>query len=118
MKICRFNYFLKENEKLTFFTECKLKSITAFDILDTEGLLLASDRRLIFCKLIGEHPHLLQSYEYKYIASCHMKENEDGAYLYMKYNGDPVKITGLDKPAYEDILNCISTGDRVNYSSQ
>ena len=55
MKLCRFNYFLKENEKITFFTECKLKSITTFDILDTEGLLLASDRRLIFCKLIGYH---------------------------------------------------------------
>ena len=87
MKLCRFNYFLKENEKITFFTECKLKSITTFNILDTEGLLLASDRRLIFCKLIGDHPHLLQSYEYKYISSCRIKENDD-TYLYMKYNGE------------------------------
>lgn len=108
MELCRFNYFLNENEKITFFTECKLKSITAFDIIDTEGLLLASDRRLIFCKLIGEHPHLLQSYEYKYITSCNIKENKDSTYLYMKYNGDSVKIMGLDKHVYEDILSYIS----------
>ncbi len=117
MKLCRFNYFLKENEKITFFTECKLKSITAFDILDTEGLLLASDRRLIFCKLIGDHPHLLQSYDYKYISSYCIKENDDDTYLYMKYNGDPIKIMGLDKSIYEDIINFISSGDRVNYDA-
>ena len=58
--------------------------------------------------MIGDHPHLLQSYEYKYITSCNIKDNEDGTYLYMKYNGDPVKIMGLDKPVYEDILNYIS----------
>lgn len=117
MKLCRFNYFLKENEKITFFTECKLKSITTFDILDTEGILLASDRRLIFCKLIGDHPHLLQSYEYKYISSCRIKENDDDTYLYMKYNGDPIKIMRLDKPIYEDIINFISSGDDIKHNA-
>lgn len=117
MKLCRFNYFLKENEKITFFTECKLKSITTFDILDTEGILLASDRRLIFCKLIGDYPHLLQSYEYKYISSCRIKENDDDTYLYMKYNGDPIKIMRLDKPIYEDIINFISSGDDIKHNA-
>lgn len=107
MKLCHFNYFLKENEKIVFFTECKLKSITAFDILDTEGMLLASDRRLIFCKIIGEHPHLLQSYDYKYIWSCNIKENDDNTYLYFKYNGDSIKITGLDKSTYENIISLV-----------
>lgn len=104
-------------KKITFFTECKLKSITTFDILDTEGILLASDRRLIFCKLIGDHPHLLQSYEYKYISSCRIKENDDDTYLYMKYNGDPIKIMRLDKPIYEDIINFISSGDEIKHNA-
>ncbi len=114
MKLCRFNYFLKENEKVLFFTECKLKSITAFDILDTEGILLASNRRLIFCKVIGDHPHLLQSYEYRYISSCDIKENDNNTYLYIKYNGDPVKIMELKKSVYEEIVSFVSSGDKVN----
>ncbi len=114
MKLCRFNYFLKENEKVLFFTGCKLKSITAFDIHDAEGILLASDRRLIFCKVIGDHPHLLQSYEYRYISSCDIKENDNNTYLYIKYNGDPVKIMGLKKSVYEEIVSFVSSGDKVN----
>ena len=107
MKLCRFNYFLKENEKIIFFTECKLKSITPFNILDTEGILLASDKRLIFCKLIGDHPHLLESYEYKYISSCDIKWLDENEYLYLKYNGNPVKIMGLDKIEYDQIIKLV-----------
>lgn len=116
MKLCRFNYFLKENEKIVFYTKCRLRSITAFDIIDTEGMLLASDRRLIFCKIIGEHPHILQSYDYKYISSCDIKENDDDTYLYIKYNGDPIKILGLNKSTYEDIIKIVSLGDKVSYN--
>lgn len=115
MKLCRFNYFLKENEKIVFYTKCRLRSITAFDIIDTEGMLLASDRRLIFCKIIGEHPHILQSYDYKYISSCDIKENDD-TYLYIKYNGDPIKILGLNKSTYEDIIKIVSLGDKASYN--
>lgn len=111
MELCSFNYFLEENEKINFFTECRLKGITSFDILDAEGILLASDRRLIFCKLIGDHPHLLQSYEYKYISSCNMKEYNDSIYLYMKYNGNSIKIMNIDKSTYETIVGFIVSYD-------
>lgn len=114
MKLCRFNYFLKENEKIAFFTECKLKSITNFDLLDTEGILLASDKRLIFCKLIGDHPHLLKSYEYKYISSCTIKGVDENEYLYLKYNGDFVKLMGIDDSICEEIIKLISLGYKIN----
>lgn len=114
MKLCRFNYFLKENEKINFFTNCKLKSINAFEIVDEEVMLLASDRRLLFCRVIGDHPHLLQAYEYKYISHYSIKENDNDTYLYLKYNGDPIKIMGLDQSVYEKIIRFISSKDIVN----
>lgn len=115
MKLCRFNYFLKENEHVIFFEKCKLKSITSFEMLDTKGILLASNMRLLFCELIGEHPHLLQSYEYKYISTCDIKGSDDDIYLYMKYNGDPVKIMGLEESLYQDLINIISSENVTTY---
>lgn len=116
MKLRYFDYFLKENEEIKIHVKCKLKSITAFDIINTEGILLASDRRLIFCKLIGEHPHLLQSYEYSYVSSCCIKENDDIC-LYIKYNGDPVKILGLDKFTCDKIINIVSSDGIFNHNT-
>lgn len=107
MKLCRFNYFLKEDEKIIFYGECRLKSITAFDILDKEGMLLASDKRLVFCKIIGDHPHLIDSFDYKYISSCDIKGDGEDKYLYFKYNGDPVKIMGVDSSQFDKIMKLI-----------
>ena len=106
MKLCYFNYFLKEGERIISTFECRLKTINAFQILDKEGILVATNFRLLFCKVIGEHPHLLQSYDYKYLCSAESKE--DGEYLYAKYNGDPLKISQLDKDEIEKILLLIN----------
>ena len=57
MKLCYFNYFLKEGERIISTFECRLKTINAFQILDKEGILVATNFRLLFCKVIGEHPH-------------------------------------------------------------
>lgn len=111
MKLCYFNYFLKEGERVLCTFECRLKFIDAFQILDQEGLLMATSSRLLFCKVIGEHPHLLQSYEYKYICSVEFKE--DGKYLYAKYNGNPLKISQLDKNEVNQILLLINN-EKIN----
>ncbi|WP_455538739.1 PH domain-containing protein [Terrisporobacter sp.] len=111
MKLCYFNYFLNEGERIIFTFECRLKAINTFQILDKEGILIATNSRLLFCKVIGEHPHLLQSYEYKYLTSMEFKE--DGNYLYAKYNGDPLKISSLDKDEIDKILLLINN-EKVN----
>lgn len=109
MKLCYFNYFLKENEKIVAQYDCRLKAISAFEIIDEKGVLLCSDARLLFCKVIGEHPHLLQSYEYKYLTNLSFKE--DGKYLYGKYNGNPIKISEITKEEADKILHIINKRD-------
>ena len=74
MKLCYFNYFLKEGERIISTFECRLKTINAFQILDKEGILVATNFRLLFCKVIGEHPHLLQSLAEYYLRERHWKQ--------------------------------------------
>ena len=108
MKLCYFNYFLKPKENILGVFNCKLKSITTFQMLSEDGVLVATNTRLIFCKVIGEHPHLLQAYEYKYITNLKLK---DKGYLYYKYNGDPVKISNVDDEDMKKLVHIINNKD-------
>ena len=38
-------------------------------ILNEDGIILASDSRLLFCNMIGDHPNLLVAFDYKYITN-------------------------------------------------
>ena len=105
MKLSYFNYLLKDHEEIISTFNCRVKMITAFKIMDEEGILVATNFRLLFCVLIGNHPHLLQEYDYKYITNINIK---DEMYLYGKYNGDPIKISNMQKDEVEKLIHIIN----------
>ena len=104
MKLCRFNYFLKQGEKIIYTFNCHMKSLINFQILNEDGIILASDSRLLFCNMIGDHPNLLVAFDYKYITNTQIKEDNS---IFMKHNGEPIKITNLDKESSQKIIETI-----------
>lgn len=107
MKLCHFDYFLKENEKIIHMANCTFKSYNEYKIIDMEGIFIASNMRLLFCNIIGEHPHLMYDYEYKYTTNLQIKgDGED--YLFFKYDGYPVKIIDIKKSDLDFFMNIIN----------
>lgn len=107
MKLCHFNYFLHENEKIIHRANCTLKSYNEYKIYNMEGIFIASNMRLLFCNIIGDHPHLMNDYEYKYITNLQIKgDGED--YLFFKYDGYPIKIVNIKKSDLDLFMNTIN----------
>ncbi|MEG1409857.1 MAG: PH domain-containing protein [Terrisporobacter sp.] len=105
MKLCRFNYFLRKDEKALSTISCRMKAYIQCQIIDTEGIILITDSRLCFCNIIGDHPNLIIEFEYKYINSVKLKDKN---YICFKYNGDPIKITDMNLENVQILLNFIS----------
>lgn len=108
MNICKFKYFLKDDEIVRGIFSCKLKAFVNLQMIEEKGIIIASDSRLIFCNTIGDHYNFIVDFNYSYITSLKVKElSQDEKYLTLYHNGDLVKITDILEEDINDIIKYI-----------
>lgn len=87
---------LKDDEQILASLNCNLKSFIDFTIVDKDGVLLVTDKRVLFCEYIGSNLSVVHNFDYKLITSLAGKQDDDkNKYIIFKYNGDRVKITNV-----------------------
>ncbi len=87
---------LEEDEDILASLNCNLKSFIDFTIVDQDGVLLVTNKRVLFCKYKGRDLSVVHDFEYKLITSFNVKEDDyKNKYIIFKYNGDRVKITNI-----------------------
>ena len=105
---------LKENETILASLKCNLKSFIDFTIVDENGVLLVTNKRVLFCKYKGRDLSVVHDFEYKLITSFNVKEDDyKNKYIIFKYNGDRVKITNITGGDILEVAYIMSKKQRI-----
>ena len=77
---------LEEDEDILASLNCNLKSFIDFTIVDQDGVLLVTNKRVLFCKYKGRDLSVVHDFEYKLITSFNVKEDDyKNKYIIFKY---------------------------------
>ena len=83
---------LEEDEDILASLNCNLKSFIDFTIVDQDGVLLVTNKRVLFCKYKGRDLSVVHDFE---------------------YNGDRVKITNITGGDILEVAYIMSKKQRI-----
>ena len=105
---------LEEDEDILASLNCNLKSFIDFTIVDQDGVLLVTNKRVLFCKYKGRDLSVVHDFEYKLITSFNVNEDDyKNKYIIFKYNGDRVKITNITGGDILEVAYIMSKKQRI-----
>ena len=103
---------LEEDEDVLASLNCNLKSFIDFTIVDRDGVLLVTNKRVLFCKYKGRDLSVVHDFEYKLITSFN-EDDYKNKYIIFKYNGDRVKITNITGGDILEVAYIMSKKQRI-----
>ena len=105
---------LEEDEDILASLNCNLKSFIDFTIVDQDGVLVVTNKRVLFCKYKGMDLSVVNDFEYKLITSFNVKEDDyKKKYIIFKYNGDRVNITNITGGDILEVAYIMSKKQRI-----